>query len=46
MMQSLRFDGIWILATKAMMEDDQRIVTRIVPTPKWLVIAAGRFVGE
>lgn len=43
---SLAFYGIWILATKAVTKDDMRLIARIVPMPKWLVRAAGRFVKK
>lgn len=46
MIPSLLFYGVWILATKAVTKDDLRLVVRIVPMPKWLVRAAGRFVGK
>ena len=43
---SLVFYGVWILATKAITKDDLRLVAWIVPMPRWLVRAAGRFVGK
>lgn len=43
---SLAFYGIWILATKAVTKDDMVLIARIVPMPKWLVRAAGKFVGK
>ena len=46
MIPSLLFYGVWILATKAITKDDLRLMARIVPMPKWLVRAAGRFVGK
>lgn len=46
MIPSLLFYGVWILATKAITKDDLRLIRRIVPMPRWLVKAAGRFVGK
>lgn len=46
MIPSLLFYGVWVLATKAVTKDDLRLIARIVPMPKWLVKAAGRFVGK
>ena len=43
---SLVFYGVWVLATKAITKDDLRLIARIVPMPKWLVRATGRFVGK
>ena len=43
---SLVFYGVWVLATQAVTKDDLRLIARIVPMPKWLVRAAGRFVGK
>lgn len=43
---SLVFYGVWVLATKAVTKDDLRLIARILPMPKWLVRAAGRFVGR
>jgi len=41
---SLVFYGVWILVTKAVTKDDLRLVARIVPMPRWLVKAVGKFV--
>ena len=42
---ALIFYGAWVLASKAITKDDLRLIARIVPMPKWLVKAAGKFVG-
>jgi len=44
MIPSLLFYGAWILVTKAITKDDLKLIARIVPMPRWLVRAAGRFV--
>ena len=46
MILGLLFYGGWILATKTITKDDLRLITRIVPMPKWLVRIAERFVRE
>lgn len=46
MIPSLVFYGVWIFVTIAITKDDLRLIARIVPMPRWLVRAAGRFVGS
>jgi O-antigen/teichoic acid export membrane protein len=40
----LAFYSVWILATRAITKDDLKLIGKIVPTPRWLVKAAGKFV--
>jgi O-antigen/teichoic acid export membrane protein len=42
----LSFYGIWLLTTKAITKDDLRLISRIVPMPRWLARLAGRFIGK
>lgn len=46
MIPSLLFYGVWILATRAITKSDLRLIARIVPMPRWLIRAVGRFIPK